>query len=433
MNTPASEQLSPSQGSVPLVSESSPARTLTIEDFVVRANELCKEDYGAFIAYCNQNSFSLPAAHEKDPFAAAYRQHVLQHYLRVTGVSEYQPSAHELANFADTKAPLHRQFPYLTRDPQTIGQYLMGVGHMVANIGVPSGSYVVEYGAGWGHISLALGQSGYDVVCVDIDPSFVELINMRARAEQASVQAYQGEFGFRPDGERAVDAVVFFEAFHHSLEHVALTRQLQGMLRPGGRLLLGGEPIYPWFPNPWGLRLDGHAAWAISNFRWMELGFHDDYILRLLLRHGFSVQKRHQPDIGPLGLLYIGTKIDGELQPGQTLLPADEAATWNASDEYLLKFATERSMISVADLVGHSEIILSLRNYLSLPLGVSVALGDAAHTKIVPPGDTVSVVLPMHGNTGPLIVMSDTHCPQELGLNDDSRHLGIALLSLTYR
>jgi hypothetical protein len=165
----------------------------------------------------------------------------------------------------------------------------------------------------------------------------------------------------------------------------------------------------------------------------MELGFREDYIVKLLLRHGFSVSRHNNADIGPLGLLYVGTRLDDGLEPGSTLLPGDEAASWNPSGEPGLRFATRRSLLSVADLVGWSEVRLQLQNYLNRPITVALQLGAARHTETVPPNALSSVVLPVGNGAGPLVIESETHCPKELGINDDPRHLGIALLSLSYR
>jgi SAM-dependent methyltransferase len=405
---------------------------MKIDEFIKQAEEIRGKNYDSFIQFCNQNNFDMPEEDGLDPFSAEYRQQVLGHYLELTGSATYAASYDELAHFEDLEAPLHRQFPFMTKDPQTIGRYLMGVGHMVENIGVPSGSHIVEYGVGWGHISLALGQAGYDVACVDIEPNFVDLINRRAHNEKSAVRAYQGEFGFRPDPDRPVDAVIFFEAFHHSLDHVSLTRDIHDMLRPGGRLLLGGESFYSSFPRAWGLRLDGQSVWAIRSFRWMELGFREDYVIRLLLRHGFIVEKKNNSEIGPLGLLYIATKLNGDIEPGNTLLPTDEALTWNIGDESL-KFSKSRSVISVADLVGWSKAEIHMRNYLPLSLDVTIELGKNIQTFCIQGDSDLSVVLPLSANSGPLIIVSETHCPADIGVNDDLRHLGVALTSISYR
>jgi SAM-dependent methyltransferase len=309
----------------------------------------------------------------------------------------------------------------------------MGVGLVLANIGVPSGSHVVEYGCGWGHTSIALAQAGYNVTCIDIEAGFVELVGRRARQEGVSLRAYQGHFGERPDAGGDADAVLFFEAFHHSLDHIDVVCRIQAMLRPGGRLILAAESVYPWFPVPWGVRLDGHAVWAIRAYKWMELGFQTDYFLRMLLRTGFVVSRVEIKEIGPHGLIYIGTKPDGPVYPGATLLPSDEAASWAPGTEPTLKFCCGDSQISVADLVGYSAVEIKLRNYFPIALSVHVYQGSNDITAIIGPNSFGDLRLPLTRGGGPLRFKSPVFVPRDLGINDDGRSLGIAIESFTYQ
>lgn len=154
-----------------------------ISRFVERANELVAKDYGEFLNWCNAfRAEELDMLSGADPFSDEYKWQVQRNHLRIAGVDEYIPEQHELAEFTDVDAPVSRQFPYSSGDLPTIGRYLMGIGQVVGQIRAPRGGRVIEYGAGWGHMSFALADAGLEVVCVDIEPGFVELVKDRIQA-----------------------------------------------------------------------------------------------------------------------------------------------------------------------------------------------------------------------------------------------------------
>ena len=403
-----------------------------IEKFVSVANGLAQSDYRKFIDYCNGTKFESPLLLTGDPFSVEYRSSVLANYRECAGVDEYQPQAHELSRFYDVAAPLTRQFPFSTGDLVTIGRYLAGLGYLMSHIALPRGATIVEFGAGWGHLALMLGRAGMRVACVDIDPTFVELINRAAMLESLEVTAFLGEFGDWPPEIAAADAVVFFEAFHHSLNHVAVVQRVFEMLKPGCHLFLCGEPIYPWFEVPWGLRMDGHSVWAVRNFKWMELGFSDDYAICLLIRCGFVVQKIVNEGIGPLGVIFRALKPAGVVCLADTLLPASEDASLLPRAEETYRYCGRDTVISIADLANWRTIQIALHNYLPRQLKIVFSLGAVTRDIIVPGNSDHMVELPIVRAAGQLRIQSETSCPADLNVNDDRRQLGIAIESLQY-
>jgi hypothetical protein len=79
-----------------------------------------------------------------------------------------------------------------------------------------------------------------------------------------------------------------------------LLRALDRVVRPGGRVFFGAEPISNDFSLPWGLRLDGWALWGIRKNGWMELGFREDYFAEALLRAGWFGRKHSIPELNRL-------------------------------------------------------------------------------------------------------------------------------------
>ena len=67
-----------------------------------------------------------------------------------------------------------------------------------------------------------------------------------------------------------------------------LLRALHRAVKPEGQIYLASEPVFPAYPVPWGVRMDGEALWAMRNFGWLELGFDEAYFREALARTGWS-------------------------------------------------------------------------------------------------------------------------------------------------
>ena len=143
---------------------------------------------------------------------------------------------------------------------------------------------------------------------MDIEAKFLEMIQRRAAKEDLRIETIQGEFLELPSEAATFDAALFFECFHHCINFRELIQRLRKVLKPGGKVVFCGETFYgEWFDFPWGVRLDGHSIWAIRNFGWMELGFRESYISRILQDAGFDVEKSQNP-IGVMGSIFTATQ-----------------------------------------------------------------------------------------------------------------------------
>src|SRR5207302_7213627 len=132
----------------------------------------------------------------------------------------------------------------------------------------------VEFGPGWGTTTLNLSQMGYHVTAVDAEQDFIDLIAHRAAQLGQKINLVKSDMlEFR--SEQTFDAAVFFECFHHCSDHIQLLKNLQRLVNDDGVLAFAAEPIAdaPYFPFPWGLRLEGMSVWSIRKFGWLELGF----------------------------------------------------------------------------------------------------------------------------------------------------------------
>ena len=226
-----------------------------------------------------------------DPFSPEYRQAVLEFYYRVKRSDSYDPATDERLAF-DPVARARRPSIY-EHNAHFLGSFLEAIGQILQVANVGPGARVIEYGAGDGQIALALARMGCDVTVLDIEPRYLESIRLQAQMLGVSIQTLQAEFMAPVPGP--VDLVIFFEAFHHALDHQQLLRQLHDVVAPGGRIIFAGEPIIPAdsfyrhaTPVPWCLRLDALSLSATRALGWLELGFQEGYFLQLLRHTGWK-------------------------------------------------------------------------------------------------------------------------------------------------
>lgn len=232
-----------------------------------------------------------------------YAQWVLHSYAAIANRSYEQKS--EVTSF-DIDAMAKLPYPYNTRNARTIGDQLMAVGHVIHSMNLQPGSHVLEFGFGWGTTTLQLALSGYGVTGIDIAPNFVELVRRRAQALSVDVDVKVGTFFDIESMDQQVDAVLFFEAFHHCSDHVRLLKAIPRVLKPGGKLVLAGETINNALPYPWGINPDGQAVYCIRQFGWLELSFREDYVLPLLDELGWKVTKH--PFSNAAGITYVAER-----------------------------------------------------------------------------------------------------------------------------
>jgi hypothetical protein len=95
--------------------------------------------------------------------------------------------------------------------------------------------------------------------------ALLDIVKVEAAALRTCVATLHGQFGDGPDGAM-FDAILFFEAFHHALDHLGLLARLRDRLAPNGRVIFAGEPIMeagdywaPTLPHAWGPRLSARS------------------------------------------------------------------------------------------------------------------------------------------------------------------------------
>jgi protein-L-isoaspartate O-methyltransferase len=237
-----------------------------------------------FARYRMEVDLELP----RDPFSPEYRAAVFAQYEWLAGRPYSVANEHTAL---DLEHHLSAPFPYSTQSATTVADHLVAVGHLIRALHLEPQSRVLEFGTGWGNVTLALAQMGHSVTAIEIEAGFVELLRARASGARVPLEVINADFAIAAELEGRFDAVVFFESFHHCADHLALLGNLQRLVAPGGRIVFGAEPISKAMPVPWGLRLDGESLWAIRRNGWLELGFRRSYFLRALARTGWAAAR----------------------------------------------------------------------------------------------------------------------------------------------
>lgn len=231
-----------------------------------------------------------------DPFSIEYRDSVEEIHELVSRRPGYSPATHELIPI---KPRERAKRPGIYKDGGTkhLGTFLEAIGQIYQVIDLQAGARVVEFGPGDGQIALPLARNGCHVTVVDIDPNNLQAIRLQAKAIGIKVKCIRGEFA-DDHALRDIDVAIFFEAFHHAIDHMQVLEHLGRALKPGGRVIFAGEPIIepdsPWAhvaPFPWGLRLDALSLSAVAYYGWMELGFQESYFNEAMRRQGWSIER----------------------------------------------------------------------------------------------------------------------------------------------
>jgi len=190
-------------------------------------------------------------------------------------------------------------FPYGTQSFATVGGYLIAYGYLIRAMALPPGASILEMGCGTGSLTIHMARMGYQLTCVDINETQLKLISRATMSLPGRVDTVCVDMdSFEADS--CYDAVIFFESLHHSLEHAALLERAKKWLVPGGKLVLGAEPIVSGddsiMPYAWGPRLDGESLRAIRKLGWMELGFTETYLYGLLDYQGWNYIRMHSDE-----------------------------------------------------------------------------------------------------------------------------------------
>lgn len=279
---------------------------LTEIDTFLKKLELARDDdhlREIFNEYTSNYELQTPS----DPFSQEYLARQMAIYKELS-LKDYS-NLNEITPF-DVAEMVRSPFPYCHKSSETVGDTLMAIGFLIKKMALPKGAEILEFGPGWGNTSIELAKTGYSVTAVDIEENFVNLINSRAKKEDlVNLKAVRGDFFDIENFSSKFDAVLFFESFHHCSDHNLLLTKIERVLKPGGKIVFGAEPITSDFPLPWGLRMDGQSLWAIRKNGWLELGFNRAYFTKAINRINFIIEYLDGKD-GPWSQIAIARRVE---------------------------------------------------------------------------------------------------------------------------
>ncbi len=247
----------------------------------------------------------------EDPFSEEYRSFVLRIYKLLSGREYYDPRKDERSPFNIEE--MSRQPPCYRDDGAYLARFLHAFAAVIDRLDVKPSHRVLEYGPGDGQIALHLARLGCRISVIDIEPNYLSAINLQAQRSGVEIQTILGDFMSGRD-LGLFDRILFFESFHHAMDHQSVLKNLQYMLTEGGKIVFAGEPIIdplgPWrtaVPYPWGLRLDALSLRAVRSHGWLELGFQEPYFREACARAGWCIE--HQPsEDSPVANAYVASR-----------------------------------------------------------------------------------------------------------------------------
>lgn len=245
------------------------------------------------------NAWPMP----KDPASDEYRRAQLDLYARISGRSAYVVD-HEFSQL-DPVAAKANPFPFSSQSAELVGDQLLAQGFLLKTLNVAPGARLLEFGPGWGHTTELFLRLGWKVTAVEVDPGFCELLKTRLQAWSDLTLVRQDMLEF--SCSERFDAIVFFESFHHCVDHLLMLKKVHSLLRTGGVVAFAAEPIAD-FAWPWGVRTDGLSLYSMRRYGWLELGFESGYFTKLLRQLGFTTIRQRAVTASPLCDVLVATK-----------------------------------------------------------------------------------------------------------------------------
>jgi 2-polyprenyl-3-methyl-5-hydroxy-6-metoxy-1,4-benzoquinol methylase len=366
--------------------------------------------------------YNLP----KNPYSQKYFDAQMKLYLNISGKKNYTvDNEHSPFDFEGLK---NNPYPYCTKSPITVGNQLIAQGFLIKIMNLDSDSHIVEFGPGWGNTTLHFAQMGYKVTAIDTEQSFLDLIKYRAENLSQQVETIkQDMLEFR--SHIKYDAAVFFECFHHCVDHLKLLKNLYELINDQGLIAFAAEPIAD-FPYPWGIRLDGMSVWSIRKFGWFELGFDTSYFMRTLLMFGWS-PKRYHSDASPLADVIIARKSNMYYEPSEITLPLDECRTWAAKEtdpSLKMRFTQAQSIMTCASDINANFVQFCISNYAPFDIDIQLSAGTIVNTFRVPKSSSKNLykILIKDWNNK-ISIASKTWQPSKILNNGDNRNLGVGV------
>lgn len=137
------------------------------------------------------------------------------------------------------------------------------ISYALYSLDVKKGATVLDIGMGVGWTTVFLAESGFRPTGIDIAPASTKIAIDRAARYHAQIDAVTADMD-KFDLGQTFDAVLVFDALHHSLRPREVVARIAAHLAPGGWVLFG-EPS-------WLHTISPHARRTSKNEGWIERG-----------------------------------------------------------------------------------------------------------------------------------------------------------------
>ncbi|HUV14277.1 MAG TPA: class I SAM-dependent methyltransferase [Acidobacteriota bacterium] len=387
-----------------------------------------------------------------DPFSQEYTAEVLNFLDHLRG-KQYGVS-NEIVDI-DIESMSAVCFPYSTRSPSTVGNFLMSYGFIIRSMDLPVPSKILDIGSGAGSLTVHLARMGYELTCVDVNPQYLELLKRMTEKLPNSVECICADMNNLELSEK-FDAVLFMESFHHSLSHRATLRKVQHFLKRNGKIFFADEPVVEAereiLPYPWGPRLDGESIHAIRRHGWIEIGFTEHYFFNLLMRMGLSRKRLTLPEANwgdliiaqPLLPLEFGAALSFsskdrgiEFLGGGWSYP-EHFGTWSCEDLATLGFKLDWPERKQSAVLKFSVRFFLARKHSSLEISIDVngrnvdiwRVSGKAVKRLEKEVHLERAMIEHSSFVQIQFNVRSPASPQSLGISEDGRRLGLAVETL---
>lgn len=360
-----------------------------------------------------------------DPYGEAYVAQQIALYRELSGRELDQQSNEHTA--LDFETYLNAINPYNHPQPSVLGMHMARIASVLSLADIPRDAHVLDMGPGWGLTSELFAYSGLKVTGLDINNDFVNLINARARKSGLPIRAIQSTFEEIP-GDECYDAVAFYECLHHAVRPWVVIEKCVERLKPGGRIMLAGEPINSYWWKHWGMRLDPISVYCIRKFGWFESGWSLEFMTDCLTRHGLNVRSECL-DQRSIGWIIVGTAT-----------APYRSARFKCPINLVGHYWAEEAAVALGDRVVvdfHDkelrEVELSLMNHRQSHIRIKIdttAGRRLLNTRLCPGLHQVPLDLRSLKTSDRLIFSLQTWCPNDELRNGDARRISLHLKDL---
>lgn len=403
---------------------------------------------------------------ESNPLSKNYITHVKKLHEEIIGKAH----SSSLEGLPTVNPEYEREWPYPwgTRSALTVGRFLIAYGFLLKVANLTPNARILEVGCGMGSLTWNLARMGYRVDALDPNIAQCEIVAESTKGFSAKPNiipmTLDEWLDVKPDYYR-YDAIIFFESFHHVIDHQAcIDRLLTSHMEFDAKILLAAEPIFETttdiLPYPWGPRLDGESLRAMRRWGWLELGYTEDYLKKLFKKFGLTYEWFKCDEAAPLSQIVVGCMTNEKVNlscPRELRYPAVISNGIDLSINGLPEFIVECSGLSDYEGWGrwslgdnvHFKLKHNLTGNIIIKLDLSGVFGPNVHKKIVISigekqssailepielcssysfafdtinSDTIKIIIPHPYRPKDIIELN----------NEDSRKIGIGIKSISF-